>query len=260
METLCQQFCIENPRQVIRAFREFRENNGAFVPDELKGLLAAINTVPISSAECERGFSQMNLICTANRSALLPSTISTLLFLCLVGPPLTRFNPIPYVKSWITQGHRSARDQRSRERCREKESPGSMDAVWAVLNNWDVSKMNFIILCCAGAVCVNMLAYLCLCVDAHVCVYLCFVQLCYNRPRGWTGVTRATQLSDVGLNLLRRRGATKANNGLYYYSVFLWSGPPKWQMLSASFQEPCQGVILMMNGMLLSVLRCLEVA
>lgn len=80
--------------------------------------------------------------------------------------------------------------------------------------------MNFIILCCAGAVCLNMLAYLCLCVDAHVCVYLCFVQLSNNRPRGWTGVTRATQLSDVGLNLLRRRGATKANNGLYYYSGF----------------------------------------
>ncbi|KAK0134200.1 E3 SUMO-protein ligase KIAA1586 [Merluccius polli] len=96
VEALCQQFSIHDPRQVIRAFREFRESYG-----ELKGLLAAINTVPISSAECERGFSQMNLICSANRASLLPSTISTLLFLCLVGPPLTRFNPIPYVKSFV---------------------------------------------------------------------------------------------------------------------------------------------------------------
>ena len=95
VEALCKQFCIHDPRQVIRAFREFRENNGEFIPDELKGLLAAINTVPISSAECERGFSQMNLICSANRASLLPSTISTLLFLCLVGPPLTRFIPFP---------------------------------------------------------------------------------------------------------------------------------------------------------------------
>ncbi|XP_060767543.1 E3 SUMO-protein ligase KIAA1586-like [Neoarius graeffei] len=134
VEALCQQFCIEEPRNVIRAFREFRENNGELIPDGLKDLLAAVNTVPISSAECERGFSQMNLICTANRASLLPSTIASLLFLCLVGPPLTQFNPIPYVKSWIAKGHTTARDQRSKERSREIEARGSMDAVWAVLN------------------------------------------------------------------------------------------------------------------------------
>uniref|UniRef100_A0A8C9X006 HAT C-terminal dimerisation domain-containing protein n=1 Tax=Sander lucioperca TaxID=283035 RepID=A0A8C9X006_SANLU len=134
VEMLCQQFCIDNPRKVIRAFREYRDNNGTFIPDELNDLLAAVNIVPISSAECERGFSQMNLICTANRASLLPSTISSLLFLCLVGPPLTRFNPFPYVRSWIAKGHRTALNTRCRERSRGTEAGGSIDAVWAVLD------------------------------------------------------------------------------------------------------------------------------
>ncbi|KAK7162494.1 hypothetical protein R3I93_006722 [Phoxinus phoxinus] len=134
VETLCQLFCIDSPRNVIRAFREYRDNNGTFIPDELNYLLTAVNTVPISSAECERGFSQMNLICTANRASLLPSTISSLLFLCLVGPPLTRFNPFPYVRSWIAKGHKTALDTRSRKRNRGMEAGGSIDAVWAVLD------------------------------------------------------------------------------------------------------------------------------
>lgn len=133
VETLCQQFGIDDPRNVIRSYREYRDNNGKCIPDGLKDLFAAVNTVPISSAECERGFSQMNLICTANRSSLLTSTISSLLFLCLVGPPLTMFNPIPYVRSWIAKGHRNALTQKSKVRSRDKEAEGSMDVLWAVL-------------------------------------------------------------------------------------------------------------------------------
>ena len=134
VETLCQQFCIDRPRIVVRAFREYNDNNATFIPDELKDLLAAVNSVPISSAERERGFSQMNLICSDNRASLLPSTISSLLFLCLVGPSLTRFNPVPYVRSWIAKGHRTALDTMCRDRSRSMEARGSMAAVWAILD------------------------------------------------------------------------------------------------------------------------------
>ncbi|KAM3850513.1 fibronectin-like [Diretmus argenteus] len=52
VETLCQQFGInDDPRNVIRAYREYHDNDGASIPDGLKGLFAAVNTVPISSAE-----------------------------------------------------------------------------------------------------------------------------------------------------------------------------------------------------------------
>ncbi|KAK0134298.1 E3 SUMO-protein ligase KIAA1586 [Merluccius polli] len=118
VETLCQQFCIDRPRMVIRAFREYHDNNATFIPDELKDLLAAVNTVPISSAECERGFSQM--ICSDNRASLLPSTISSLLLLCLVGPPLTRFNLVPYVRSWIAKGQNCTGHECSQEDIADK--------------------------------------------------------------------------------------------------------------------------------------------
>ncbi|KAL1249596.1 hypothetical protein QQF64_020601 [Cirrhinus molitorella] len=133
-ESLCQQFGIDSPRTAVRALREYRENGGRLIPEGLKDILTAVTTVPISSAECERGFSQMNLICSANRASLHTSTISSLLFLCLVGPPLSQFNPIPYVRSWISKGHRTAKDPRSKARSRETEGK-LMPVLWSILNN-----------------------------------------------------------------------------------------------------------------------------
>ena len=71
----------------------------------------ALSTIPISSSECERGFSQMNLIATPSRASLLTKIISSLLFVRLVGPPLKLFDPTKYVDSWILRGRRSAIDR-----------------------------------------------------------------------------------------------------------------------------------------------------
>jgi len=62
-------------------------------PEKLLHLQHALNTIPISPSECERGFSQMNLIITPTRASLLTKTVSALLFIRLVGPPLRRFDP-----------------------------------------------------------------------------------------------------------------------------------------------------------------------
>ncbi|RXM90735.1 hypothetical protein EOD39_21900 [Acipenser ruthenus] len=132
VESLCQRCDIECPCTTIRAYRRFRESNGQDLQSELNDLFVAVNTIAISSAECERGFSQMNLICISNRAALHVSTIASLLFLNLVGPPLTKFNPVPYVKSWIAKGHRSATDSQSKSRKRE-EGQEDMTALWTFL-------------------------------------------------------------------------------------------------------------------------------
>ena len=71
----------------------------------------ALSTIPISSSECEWGFSQMNLIATPCRASLLTKIISSLLFVRLVGPPLKLFDPTKYVDSWILRGRRSAIDR-----------------------------------------------------------------------------------------------------------------------------------------------------
>ena len=100
----------------------------------MNDLLMAVNTIAISSAECERGFSQMNLICTATRASLHVSTISSLLLLNLVGPPQNKFNPVPYVRSWIAKGHRCATDTQSKARSEEQTEEGSMAVLWDLMD------------------------------------------------------------------------------------------------------------------------------
>jgi len=86
-------------RDVIPGFREYLVEKKC--SDKLMPLQHALSTIPISSSECERGFSQMNLIAMPSRASFLTKTISSLLFVSLVGPPLKLFDPTKYVDSWI---------------------------------------------------------------------------------------------------------------------------------------------------------------
>jgi len=82
-------------------------------------LNAAIDTITITSADAERGFSTMNLICTQHctplRNRLGVELLSNLIFVSLVGPSLDYFNALPYVKIRLTRGHRAACDNQSRK-------------------------------------------------------------------------------------------------------------------------------------------------
>ena len=53
---------------------------------QLKPLMNAVNTIPCSTAECERGFSSMNIIVTNLRSDLLVQDVSALMFIMINGP------------------------------------------------------------------------------------------------------------------------------------------------------------------------------
>ena len=61
----------------------------------------------------------MNLIITPTRASLLTRTVSALLYIRLVGPPLRRFDPTRYVDSWILSGRRSAVTTNSKKRSRD---------------------------------------------------------------------------------------------------------------------------------------------
>jgi hypothetical protein len=82
-------------------------------------------TVPISSAEAERGFSQMNLIATDFRSQLLVSNICDNLFLRLNGPLPHMLNPASAMKSWLLKGHRRADVTRSKLMNKTDEEPSN---------------------------------------------------------------------------------------------------------------------------------------
>jgi hypothetical protein len=102
-------------------------------PENLVDLKNALNTVPISSSECEQGFSQMNLILTSTRASLSMTTVSALLFVWVVGLPLRHFSPTKYIESWILRGRHSAVDTNRKERAKDVEYDENMVKVWSFL-------------------------------------------------------------------------------------------------------------------------------
>jgi len=95
---LCSHFNLSSSN-CLKGMREYIENGGKRVPQDLKPLLLIMDSIPVSTAECERGFSAMNLILTSSRSAIQISRVSQLMMIRLVGPPLALWDPIPYVHS-----------------------------------------------------------------------------------------------------------------------------------------------------------------
>ncbi|XP_060842821.1 E3 SUMO-protein ligase KIAA1586-like [Rhopalosiphum padi] len=69
--------------------------------------MKALNILPTSTADCERGFSDMNLTITDLRTSLNIENVSDLMFISINGPSIADFNPRPYIKIWL-RDHRSA--------------------------------------------------------------------------------------------------------------------------------------------------------
>jgi hypothetical protein len=75
----------------------------------------------------------MNLILTSTRASLSTTTVSALLFVRVVGPPLRHFSPTKYVESWILRGRHSAVDTNSKKRARDVGYDENMVKVWSFL-------------------------------------------------------------------------------------------------------------------------------
>ena len=61
----CSKFRIHYCGDMKQDYRDLKDvKDNIFVGLNLKKLTGAINILPVSTAECERGFSQMNRICT----------------------------------------------------------------------------------------------------------------------------------------------------------------------------------------------------
>jgi hypothetical protein len=102
---LCNKFSL--PFSDIKTeYREFKDKKG--VASALRALMNRVNTIPVSTAECERGFSRMNIVCSSLRSRLTVQHMSSLMFICMTGPPLKQWEPSPYVKSWLALNRRDA--------------------------------------------------------------------------------------------------------------------------------------------------------
>jgi hypothetical protein len=109
---LSERFGFES-REAVNELRDHLNKAEKAITSTLFRLKNVLNLIPISSAECERGFSQMNLICTKIRNRLNIEHISSLLFIKLNGPSLSKFNPLPFVKLWLRDNHQSSNSSRN---------------------------------------------------------------------------------------------------------------------------------------------------
>ena len=96
--------------------RDFVENvlNSSLhvlIPQSVQRAKNIIDTIAISSAEAERGFSLMNLIYTDKRGSLWMRKVSHLMIIHLIGLPLDLWNSTPSVNTWLRKNH-SADDNR----------------------------------------------------------------------------------------------------------------------------------------------------
>ncbi|CAB4043134.1 Hypothetical predicted protein, partial [Paramuricea clavata] len=112
--SLCERFNI-NATGIVTSYREFfndPRNIPSLVEERLlKGL---IQIVPVSSAEAERGFSQMNLVCTKSSSSMSVSHLSSLMFISINGPPVQFWEASLAVQQWL-EHHKSAENNQTRK-------------------------------------------------------------------------------------------------------------------------------------------------
>lgn len=97
----------EPSREAVSEFRDWKLQ-GTQAGKTLSKILIASQTYLPTSAECERGFSAVNDTDSKSRNRLRAKSLSSLLFVDMNGPPLDRFDPAPFVTSWIKAGHRQS--------------------------------------------------------------------------------------------------------------------------------------------------------
>ena len=120
----------------INDFRDYVESvlqnfKDPVIPQSVQKAKAIINTIAVSSAEAERGFSRMNHIYSDKRNRLTVENVANLMTINLVGLPFETWNASPFVKTWLRKNH-SADDPRLKHKVL-KEYDSNQVAIWNYL-------------------------------------------------------------------------------------------------------------------------------
>ena len=108
---LCKKFKISNDQaaDTVLEYAMFKKNSPP--GDNLRHLISILKVLPVSSADCERGFSQMNLFHTSGRNRLTVKSVDDLLMIGINGSPLHAWNAKKYVITWLKSGRHGALDK-----------------------------------------------------------------------------------------------------------------------------------------------------
>jgi hypothetical protein len=110
---LCKLFGIgsKEAADTVLEYAMYKKSDGASMGLNLHYLISVLKVLPVSSADCERGFSQMNLFHTSGRNRLIVTSVNDLLMIGINGPPLKAWNAVKYVVTWLKSGRHGALDK-----------------------------------------------------------------------------------------------------------------------------------------------------
>jgi hypothetical protein len=131
LRKMCDRFLLSYPN-VREGFRDYIDNSGENIPENLKPVFVCVDTLPVSTSDCERGFSTMNLVMTTLRNSLSVCHLSSLMFISIVGPPLHLWNPEDYIKVWI-KTHRHAEDNQCKKANLHVQQSDRYSNIWDLL-------------------------------------------------------------------------------------------------------------------------------
>uniref|UniRef100_A0A8C7YBF1 E3 SUMO-protein ligase KIAA1586-like n=1 Tax=Oryzias sinensis TaxID=183150 RepID=A0A8C7YBF1_9TELE len=120
-------------RTLCERLVEFKASGGRSIPPPLKKILLAVDTLSASNADCERGFSTMNNIMTDLRGTMTTKNVSNLLFISSFGPPCMKWDPMPYVKTWLGKGRRPAHTTSGMARRSPKTDEEYYQPLWDIM-------------------------------------------------------------------------------------------------------------------------------
>ena len=132
IKIMCDRFVLHFS-DVKTSYRIYKESGGRDLTPPLQKLFSCLNTVLVSTAACERGFSKMNILCSPLRSRLTVKHLSVLMFVSIVGPPLKLFQPLRYVQSWLALKRRDANCTNSKvvKRNESTSVSGQISSLWS---------------------------------------------------------------------------------------------------------------------------------
>ena len=109
----CLLACFDSSKNCIRGYSLPTLTKVVHASDVLKesfpvlGKLLAISlALPVSTADCERGFSQMKITKTELRNRMKKETLASLMRICIEGPHISDFDFVKVAMRWLGEKNR----------------------------------------------------------------------------------------------------------------------------------------------------------
>ena len=105
------QICTSDAADIVMEYAMFKKSDGVSAGPKLRSFIQLLEVLPVSSADGERRFCQMNLYHTSGINRLLVQSVSDMLVIGVNGPPLSAWNAELYVISRLKSGRHGALDK-----------------------------------------------------------------------------------------------------------------------------------------------------